>query len=98
MPKLAAPLNRANATHALESFINEWTADKTLAARRTIRLTEDDLLLLEGEPGASPSSAPTRLRLNSKIVIAQPLADGVRRPRAEETLFASSGACRKPPI
>ena len=33
-----------------------------------------------------------RLRLNSKIVIAQPLTDGVRRPRAEETLIAVSRA------
>ena len=92
MPKLAAPLNRANATQALESFIKERTADKTLAARRTIQLSEDDLLLLEHEAGAAAASAPTRLRLNSKIVIAQPLADGVRRPRAEETLIAVSRA------
>jgi hypothetical protein len=33
MPKLAAPLNRANVTQALESFIKERTADKTLAAQ-----------------------------------------------------------------
>ena len=59
MPKLAAPLNRANATQALESFIKERTADKTLAARRTIQLSEDDLLLLEHEAGAAAASAPT---------------------------------------